>query len=61
MTISTATWHWPQYLILGEALLDVFIVAALDGKPRTGRYNGTLKFLVTTVFLVTLYCGGFFG
>ena len=51
----------PQIIYLSITLLNLLITAYMHGKPRTDKYNIFVTILSTTVGLMLLTLGGFFG
>jgi len=52
---------WPQGIYIAIVLLGLLITAAKDGEPMEGRYNFSLRFMLSICIFGLLWWGGFFG
>jgi len=61
MTISTAAWSWPQWILMAWVLLTLIVHSVEHGKPRkAGICNAFIVYSRTVVLLFILAAGGFF-
>lgn len=61
MAFDVSTWGWPQWTYAIFYFVTLLIVAAMNGKPRTGEYNFAMSVMVSAVYIVILGFGGFWG
>ena len=52
---------WPQFVMAGLLLADVFLTTALHGEPKTGNYDIGVTLISNLVVFGILYAGGFWG
>ena len=60
MSDFTATWFWPQWVLVAIVLFNLTVAAATHGKPRDNR-NAFSAFIDLSVLLFILTAGGFFA
>ena len=53
--------HLPQLILLALYSVELGMVLAYHGQPKTGRYNFSVTFFAIVLNLSILYWGGFFG
>jgi hypothetical protein len=52
-------WQWPQITLAVVWVVSTLCYVALDGKPRTGKYNFGWHMVAFVVSMTILYYGGF--
>ncbi|WP_428619467.1 hypothetical protein [Reyranella sp.] len=58
--MGTFVWQWPQITWAVWACVVVLVAVAMDGEPKTGKFNGTAALIALFVSATLLYFGGFF-
>ena len=53
--------HTPQVILIVVLAIELGLVWARHGQPRTDKYNVFINLLGTSVFVGLLIWGGFFG
>jgi hypothetical protein len=58
---QSAHWHWPQITILTVMALNLFVAAAKDGEPRSGKHSFAVSLCGACLSLWIMWSGGFYG
>ena len=51
----------PQIIIIVLMVIDLALVACVDGEPRVGKYSFGSELISKAIIALLLYLGGFFG
>ena len=54
-------WNWPQIVFAVLLAFSLVVHALLDGKPRTGNYQFSVKLVDAAIGVFLLYKGGFWA
>jgi len=52
---------WPEGIWIGCMLLNLVIVASMDGEPKTGNHKFAVTFTGCMLSFLLLWWGGFFA
>ena len=53
--------RWPQFVMAGLLLADVFLTIVLHGEPKEGTYDAGVTIISNLVVFGILYAGGFWN
>lgn len=61
MPSFTASWGWPQWVVVALELLSIVVHCSKNGEQKKGTYDGVNALLTAWFFFWVLSKGGFFN